>query len=143
MYEYAGNYSYFAQKREQEMAVAVAETVAEPGQPPGAAGLAESKKGGKSREQRRLEAEDRNRRSKLKMEIGRELPGLEEEISALERLKTLNQSLLCDPDVLKDSARIKPLMQELNQASRRLAELYHRWEDLTRQLEKVDEMIFS
>jgi ATP-binding cassette subfamily F protein 3 len=144
MYEYTGNYSYFAQKREQEIAAAEVETGPVPGQPSAiAAGPAASKGGGKSRQQRRLEAEDRNRRSKLKTEIGRELPALEEEIAALERLKTRNQSLLCDPDVLKESARIKPLMQELNQASRRLGELYVRWEELTRQLEKVDEMNFS
>ncbi|MCX6555817.1 MAG: ABC-F family ATP-binding cassette domain-containing protein [Candidatus Aminicenantes bacterium] len=144
MYEYTGNYSYFAQKREQEIAAADVETGPLPGQPSAsAAGSAASKGGGKSREQRRLEAEARDRRSKLKMEIGRELPALEEEIATLEKLKTRNQSLLCDPDFLKESARIKPLMQELNQASRRLAELYPRWEELTRRLEKVDEMNFS
>jgi len=142
LYEYTGNYSYFAQKREQEMAASSGENAPAQDRPGGASEPTGSKGGSKSREQRRQEAESRNRRGKLKMEIRKELPALEEEIAAMERLKTRNQSLLCDPEVLKDSARIKLLMLELNQASRRLAELYPRWEELIRQLEKVDEMDF-
>ena len=70
------------------------------------------------------------------MELKRELPALEKEIAELEKLKTRNQELLCDPEVLKDSKRIKPLMQELNAATTRLAELYRRWEELTRRTGK-------
>ncbi len=65
---------------------------------------------------------------------------MENEIAELEELKKRNQLLLCDPGVLNDSKRIKPLMQELNTASNRLAERYRRWEELTRELEKIDKM---
>jgi ATP-binding cassette subfamily F protein 3 len=102
------------------------------------AGPVENKGVFKSKEQRRQEAEARNRRGKLKLELKKELPVIELEIAVLERLKTRNQLLLCDPEVLKESKLIKPLMQELSKANPRLAELYRRWEELTRQLEKID-----
>jgi ATP-binding cassette, subfamily F, member 3 len=141
LHEYTGNYSYFVQKREQEIALAEArESAPEADGPPGAAEAAGGKGAYKSKEQRRQEAEARNRRGKLKAELRKELPALEKEISEWEGVKTRDQSLLCDPEVLKESRRIKPLMQELNQAIERLAGLYRRWEELTRELEKVDKM---
>ncbi len=141
LHEYTGNYSYFVQKRELELAAAedqgILQDLNKPQtdvEPFGVKGIY------KSKEQRRQEAEARNRRGKIKTELKRELPGLEKEIVELEALKNRNQSLLCDPEVLKESRRIKPLMLELSTASNRLDELYRRWEELTRELEKVDKM---
>jgi ATP-binding cassette subfamily F protein 3 len=139
LHEYTGNYSYFVQKREQEIAAAVNQEIVPDHAHSGAVAEPVGIKGVfKSKEQRRQEAEDRNRRGKLKTELKKELPAIELEIAVLERLKTRNQLLLCDPEVLRDSKRIKPLMLELNKANPRLAELYRRWEELTRQLEKID-----
>jgi ATP-binding cassette subfamily F protein 3 len=139
LYEYSGNYSYFIQKRAAELA-AEAPPVAAPapeGQAPASTPDAGSKQG-RSREARRQEAEERNRRGKIKKEISGELYGLESEIVELEGLKARDHSLLCDPEVLKDSGRIKPLMQELNQAELRLNELLPRWEKLMRSLEELE-----
>jgi ATP-binding cassette subfamily F protein 3 len=139
LHEYTGNYTYFVQKRENEIAAAESQANIQGANdvqdPPGPAA---SKGAFKSRDQRRLEAEDRNRRGKLKAELLRELPGLEMEIAELEGLKKRDQFLLCDPEVLNESKRIKPLMQELNTATTRLGELYRRWEELTREMEKID-----
>jgi ATP-binding cassette subfamily F protein 3 len=141
LHEYTGNYSYFVQKREREITAAANQgTIPDADHSQAASDPAEGKGVFKSREQRRLEAESRNRRGKIKMEIKKELPALEKEISEMEQLKNRNQLLLCDPEVLKESKRIKPLMLELNMAASRLTELYHRWEELTGQLEKVDKM---
>jgi hypothetical protein len=68
----------------------------------------------------------------------RELRELEAEIVKLEALTSANQALLCDPEVLKDSLRIKPLMQELKRSENRLKELYPRWEQLMRGLEELE-----
>jgi ATP-binding cassette subfamily F protein 3 len=143
LHEYTGNYSYFVQKREQEIAAYTSrentpdqnliQAVSEPVGGKGAF---------KSKEQRRQEAEDRNRRGKMKTELKKELPVIELEIAVLERLKTRNQLLLCDPEVLRDSKRIKPLMLELSRANPRLVELYRRWEELIRELENIDKMDF-
>ncbi|MBN2400426.1 MAG: ABC-F family ATP-binding cassette domain-containing protein [Candidatus Aminicenantes bacterium] len=141
LHEYIGNYSYFIQKREQELAAAEDQGIRTDAnqskamiEPVGGKGIY------KSKEQRRQEAEARNRRGKIKAELKKELPDLEKEIGALEQIKTRNQSLLCDPEVLKESGRIKPLMLELSSASSRLTELYRHWEELIRELENVDEM---
>jgi ATP-binding cassette subfamily F protein 3 len=143
LFEYTGNYSYFVQKREQEIAAAAAPENAPAADPAQAIAEPAAGKGVfKSKEQRRQEAEARNRRGKLKTELKRELPVIELEIAVLERLKTKNQLLLCDPEVLRDSKRIKPLMLELSKANPRLVELYRRWEELIRELENIDKMDF-
>jgi ATP-binding cassette subfamily F protein 3 len=143
LFEYTGNYSYFVQKREQEIAAAAAPENAPAADPAQAIAEPAAGKGVfKSKEQRRQEAEARNRQGKLKTELKRELPVIELEIAVLERLKTKNQLLLCDPEVLRDSKRIKPLMLELSKANPRLVELYRRWEELTRELENIDKMDF-
>jgi ATP-binding cassette, subfamily F, member 3 len=143
LFEYTGNYSYFVQKREQEIAAAAALENAPAADPAQAVVEPAAGKGVfKSKEQRRQEAEARNRRGKLKTELKRELPVIELEIAVLERLKTKNQLLLCDPEVLRDSKRIKPLMLELSKANPRLVELYRRWEELTRELENIDKIDF-
>jgi ATP-binding cassette subfamily F protein 3 len=142
LFEYTGNYSYFVQKREQEIAAAASresETAPGTNPSPAAAEPVAGKGVFKSREQRRREAEARNLEGKIKKKIEKELSPLEGEIAELETLKTRNQSWLCDPEILKDSKRIKPLMVELNMITSRLDELYRRWEELTRQLEKTDD----
>jgi len=124
-----GNYSYFIQKRDEERAAAA---------PDSSAALPGEKKPGKSRELRRLEAEERNQRGKIKKEITRELHKLEAEIMELEAIKARNQELLCDPEVLKESLRIKPLMKELKEAERQLNELLPQWEKLIHSLEDLE-----
>jgi len=140
LHEYTGNYSYFIQKREAEFAAAapVAEAVdpGAPGQSP-AAGEA-PRKSGRTKEERRLEAEERNRRAASRKEMARELRELEAEIVRLEAITSTDQALLCDPEVLKDSLRIKPLMQELKKSENRLKELYPRWEKLMHGLEELE-----
>jgi ATP-binding cassette subfamily F protein 3 len=139
LHEYTGNYSYFIQKRAAELA---AETppVTTPGpgdmapdSPPDAPG-----KQGRTKEARRQEAEERNRRGRIRKEIACELHELEAAIVELEGVKARNQALLCDADVLKDSGRIKPLMQELKKAELKLNESLPRWEKLMRSLEDLE-----
>ncbi|MBE0664517.1 MAG: ABC-F family ATP-binding cassette domain-containing protein, partial [Candidatus Aminicenantes bacterium] len=143
LHEYIGNYSYFIEKRDAERAVAAQYELAETGStevagselgasPPG------SKKTDKSRELRRLEAEQRNQRGMIKKDIARKLHKLEGEIVELETIKTRNQEQLCDPELLRESARIKPLMQELNRAKRRLEELLPYWEELMHRLDELE-----
>jgi ATP-binding cassette subfamily F protein 3 len=142
LHEYIGNYSYFIHKRDAEKAAAALGLAATgradtAGEDPGTA-VPGVNKPGKSRDLRRHEAEERNQRGKIKKEISRELHKLEAEIMELESIKIRNQALLCDPEVLQESARIKPLMQELKVADRRLAELLRRWEEMMRQHEELE-----
>jgi ATP-binding cassette subfamily F protein 3 len=140
LHEYIGNYSYFIQKREAELAAAdqQQEEAAPAAADPAAAAGEAPRKPGRTREERRLEAEERNRRGAVRKEVARELHGLEAEIARLEELKSRDQALLCDPEVLKDSPRIKALMKELNQAERRLEALLPRWEKLMHEMEELE-----
>ena len=140
LHEYTGNYSYFIQKREAELATEAQdrEDTALLAAGPLPVDPEATRKTGRTREDRRQEAEDRNRRGAIKKEISRELHELETEIVQREKLKTRNQSLLCDPEVLKDSQRIQALMKELNEAERRLHELLPRWEETMHSLEELE-----
>jgi ATP-binding cassette subfamily F protein 3 len=139
LHEYIGNYSYFIQKREAEFAAAQAldASALQPAVPQ-PAGAEAPRKTGRTREERRQEAEERNRRGSIKKDLARELHGLEEEIVTLEELKSRDQALLCDPGVLQDSPRIKALMKELKQAERQLETLLPRWEKLMHDLEELE-----
>jgi ATP-binding cassette subfamily F protein 3 len=137
LHEYPGNYSYFIQKREAEAAAAegLAEALAPP--PPADAGPA-TRKAGRSREERRLEAEERNRLARARREMTQNVRSLEIEINELEKVKARDQALLCDPEVLRNSPRIQELMKELNETELRLKDLLPQWERLMNQIEEVE-----
>ncbi len=135
LHEYTGNYSYFIQKRETEIA-AEEQGREEPAVTP--AEVQKPKKTGKTREERRLEAEERNRQGKIRKELVQEVHALETEIVELEAVKARDQAWLCDPDVLKDSPRIQELMKELKETERRMNELMPRWEELMHRLEGLE-----
>ncbi|MBN2347114.1 MAG: ABC-F family ATP-binding cassette domain-containing protein [Candidatus Aminicenantes bacterium] len=135
LYEYAGNYSHFVRKREAEIAAE------EPGQgEPSASGpdAPTQKKTGKTREQRRLEAEERNRRGRARRELAEQVQELEGEIGRLEEVKCRDQKFLCDPAVLADSLRVQELMKELSEAEAKLKKLLPEWEQLMAELEKLE-----
>jgi len=137
LHEYLGNYSYFIQKRAAESAAAAPPGEKEP-VPAGNKAPAATGKSGKTREARRMEADERNRLGRLRKEIAGELHEVERSIAELERVKACNQSLLCDPEVLRESGRIKPLMTELKEAERRLGQLLPEWERLMHGLEDLE-----
>jgi ATP-binding cassette subfamily F protein 3 len=139
LHEYTGNYSYFIQKRAAELEAETPPAVSP--SPAGQAPASEADVPGKqvrTKEGRRQEAEERNRRGRIKKDISRELHELEAMIVELEGTKGRNQSLLCDPETLKDSARIKPLMQELKKVELELNGLLPRWEKLMHGLEDLE-----
>ena len=131
--EFIGNYSHFIGKREAELAAA-----AESRELSAAVAPEAPRKPGRTREERRLEAEERNRLSKARSELGREVRSLETEIHDLEALKSRNQAMLCDPKVLGDSALIQDLMKELNDVERSLRGLLPRWEEAMKKLEEIE-----
>jgi len=79
IYDYPGNYSYFIEKRSQM----TAESEQKDPRREGAAGKTTSLK-----DKRRMEAEERNRLSKIKNNLKKELAAVEEKIAHLETGKT-------------------------------------------------------
>jgi len=150
-FEYHGNYSYFIQKR-SEMASTVQEGHGEhqsqksggssdtgrpsvAGLPPGDQGAIPGRRVFKTKEEKRLEAEERNRLSRITRALKNELAELEERIATLEEKKAENERNLCAPDIHKEPQKIKQLNQELVDMARELENLYASWDDLTGKVE--------
>ncbi len=132
--EYIGNYSHFIAKREAELAADENAILPSPCSDPTAA----PPRKGRTREERRFEADERNRQSRARRELTGKIEALEEEIAALEAVKARNQGLLCDPEVLRDSPRVQELMKELGDVERRLKGILPLWEDAMKRLEEVE-----
>lgn len=125
--EYKGNYSYFIEKRSQLSQPPVGQDHS--AAPPPAPSLT-------SRDKKRLEAEERNRLSKIKNSLKKELSALEEQIRALEEKKTANEAALCDPLSHRNPARIRELNVELKEIEKQLNCLYDIWTEVSFKLEE-------
>jgi ATP-binding cassette, subfamily F, member 3 len=127
--DYMGNYSYFIEKRSQIVADAARKDNQE--------GVAADKTL-TPKDKKRLEAEERNRLSKIKSALKKELASVEENISRLEARKAANEKSLCDPQTHRDSVKIKELQIEFKAVENELAQSYSLWTDLSCKLEKTD-----
>jgi ATP-binding cassette subfamily F protein 3 len=128
IFDYPGNYSYFIEKRAQTATDAV---------------MSERKNTQTAdpsltlRDKRRLEAEERNRLSKIKSTLKKELATVEEKIAHLEARKAKSEQSLCDPQTHRDSARIKELQIDLKAVENDLTQAYHIWTELSCKLEEA------
>ena len=82
-----------------------------------------------------MEAEERNRLSRIMSEFKTKLKSLENHIIRLEEKKADNEKILCEPGVHRDPQKIKILNQELHDITRELENLYTSWETLTQEIE--------
>jgi ATP-binding cassette subfamily F protein 3 len=122
---YPGNYDYYLEKTEAESELAglvAGEKSLDIGRVPGSAS--------RNREQKRLEADARQVRSRARKDIERELSVIEERILGLEcRQKELATSLE-QPEVHEDSARALQVTKELKSVTEELQSLSPEWERL-------------
>lgn len=125
---YAGNYSYFIEKR--------AERTADTDQKRKREETTEEKRAS-LKDQRRLEAEERNRRSKVCSALKKELAALEEKIAGMETRKADCEQLLCDPQTHKAPLKIKELQMEFKSIENELTSSYALWTDLSCKLEEA------
>lgn len=139
-HEYLGNYSYFIQKR-NEMAPADADgegaSPTENVRQSGAPDLSSTRKPFKSKEEKRLEAQERNRLSRITRDLKNELAALEDRIARLEEKKAETESVLCAPDIHREPHKIKQLNKELADITRELESLYAAWDRMTAEMETV------
>ena len=126
--EYLGNYSYFIQKR-SEMAGEETVTPDEGKVPPPA------RKSFKTKEGKRIEAEERNRLSRIMSDFKKELKTIENRIIHLEEKKAENEKTLCEPATHRDGEKVRQLNQELHQITKELEDLYLSWDGLTKKIE--------
>lgn len=151
--EYPGNYSYFIQKRSETDSNVLSERKAESGddgrQRMGtqtevrdeAENSSEHRKdvsgqrAFKTKEEKRREADERNRISQITRALKKELAVLEERITCLEEKKAESERILCEPNIHREPQKIKRLNQELLEIAGELEKLYKSWDDATEKLE--------
>jgi len=126
--DYSGNYTYFIEKRSQAIPKVKDENPSQ---------TASKEQVLKPKDKKRLEAEERNKLSKIKNAWKKELTSVEEKIELLEARKSEHETALCDPQAHKDSAKIKELQIELKDITTQLENYYNIWTDISSKLEKL------
>ena len=128
--DYHGNYSYFIEKRgqtdlPQKENVKTSENNA-------------AENIFKTKEQKRQEAEERNKLAKIKNACKKELTAIEQKIELLEAKKIKHETALCDPQTHRDSVKIKTINIELKNITAELERSYNIWTELNSRLEQLD-----
>ena len=95
----------------------------------------EGKSAYKTREEKRREAEERNRLARISQGLKKELHATEKSIAALEGRKAEGESFLCDPLSHRDPERIKQTHRDLKDLEKEIEQSYNRWHELTMAME--------
>ncbi len=130
LYEYAGNYSYYLQRREQESVAA-----AEPEEK-----LPQSL-GKKSKEQKRQEAEARQAISKERNRLQQEIEQYEAQILVLEKQKSEMEALMAVPDTYRDGDLAASVQRDYRRNKEDLEATVAKWEEAQLAFEKLLEKI--
>ncbi len=125
---YNGNYSYFIEKRGQIAALSEKEKTEE---------VLPKSEGFKTREKKRLEAQERNKTYKERSALKKEMAEVEKNIAALETKKSEYEAVLCDPQAHKDAVKIKTVTLELRDINAELEKFYDTWTELNVNLEQI------
>jgi len=129
LHAYDGNYSDFIEKRGQRML------------PPQEPAEQKAKKvpprGFKTKEQKRMEAEARNRLSGMKNAWRKSLAELERKIEMLETQKAQHENTLCLPETHKDAQKVKTIQVALKALNEELDKSYDLWTELHAKLEQI------
>jgi ATP-binding cassette, subfamily F, member 3 len=128
--DYHGNYTYFIEKRgqtdlPQKENVNTSEQNAR-------------ENAFKTKEQKRQEAEERNKLAKIKNVCKKELTAVEQKIESLEAKKMQHETVLCDPQTHRDAVKIKTINIELKNITAELEHSYNTWTELNARLEQLN-----
>ncbi len=132
--EYAGDYSYFVWKREQENLNSVEEKIVSSNST-----TKESKAGYKSKDQKRLEAEKRKKNAQKTKGLKKDLEKIEGLIEQYEQEKESTESLLCSEDILSDSKKLISLNIRLKELNELIESTMEKWEEITIEIEEAVE----
>lgn len=128
LYDYPGNYSWFIEKRARQMETESFDKTTEKKPEMGT---------DRTKEQKRSEAEERNRIYRERKTFQEKLKPVEAEIEEDEKRKIEISALLCKPDILAESSQIQLLMIDLKETENRLRENYTIWEELAAKIESI------
>ncbi len=99
--------------------------------------------GRKTKEQRRIEAEKRNRYSQERRQIQTEMDELTQTIEQMETRKSELEVQLGDEETYQKGEQARDIVQEYERIQSELPELYERWERLEEQREAIEKAIHS
>jgi ATP-binding cassette subfamily F protein 3 len=132
---YSGDYQYYLDKNPATSARAALTAGARVEEPRPARA---EKTGGKSKEQKRQEAEERQSRSRVRKEQQQLVHRLEKEIAELEKKQVELTAELEKPETYEKPGRAMEINRELMHAQERLAEVTPEWEAAASKLETTD-----
>lgn len=133
---YLGNVSYFLDKKKEEAETQKNSGVSEQ------AKSASSDDGSLSRkEQRRIEAERRNKISKEVNPIKKKLEKVEKEIEQAESRKNEIEALMAEVDFYDDADRVKKTSLEYENIKMDLTDKYSKWEEYANRIEAIEKEI--
>jgi ATP-binding cassette, subfamily F, member 3 len=90
------------------------------------------------KEQKRLEAELRNKRYAATKDLRKKIARAEAEIASLEEQKSAAESEMAQPEVYSTPDRARDVQARLREAERKLAEQYGVWERLASELDEIE-----
>ena len=131
---YIGNVSDYLEKVERDQALGAAARSA-------AAGGTEQGGGGDRKARRRMEAEIRQKKTRLLRPLQEKLEGLEAEISRLETEKTDITTRLEQPETTVDTDAVMELTMRFQQADRQLEACFSQWAELSEEIEETEARI--
>lgn len=130
---YLGNVSYFLDKKKEE-AEALKNQEAQQ-----ESDSSNSEDGALSRkEQRRIEAERRNKLSKQLNPIKKKMEQVEKEIEASEQRKNEIEDLMAEVDFYEDGEKVKKTSLEYEQLKMDLTAHYSKWEEYAQRIEAIE-----
>lgn len=137
---YLGNCSYFLQKKEEEKAVLLKPKSSLKTSQPHAAGAPAPKK---TKEQKRIEAENRNKVYKVARPLKEKIHKIEKKIKEEEEKVRLIEVMMASGDFYKDSHNSAAKTAEYKEHKESLAVLYAEWETESTKLKEIEDSIFA
>ena len=132
---YGGNCSYYITRREEEISAQESDLITHEH-----ARVFETTTK-KSKGQKRIEAETRNKLFRLSKPHKEMITGIEQEIKSIEkRLKEIDE-LMINPEFYKDSLKIVETHNEIGELKKKLNRLYSSWEEEHKRLREIEELI--
>ncbi len=137
---FQGNISYYLEKKEEEAAADKAAASNVKTAPSGTAKSAtKSQPGVNRKEQRRIEAEKRQKRTKVLKPLQDEFEKVEASIAEIEAAQATLTEHMSQPETIADGEQMKKASIAYAAATNKLELAYTKWSELSTQIEKLEE----
>ena len=129
---YLGNVSYYLDKKKEEELNGTASRAIQPERTNSSLSLSR-------KEERRLEAEKRQRKYRKLKPLKKRLDPLERNIEKLEQQKAEMEEAMASPDFYNDTDQVKETTLKYDKLKAELVEVYAEWEELALEISEIEE----